>query len=210
MTPLKASLAAVCLVLAAGRALAGPTSLYLVPIADIQCLGKGFSYTGAAGSGMAGRNAWFNAQEFGVARGVEAGWDSDFARSNVFNFKVSVLNAPRYCPHLSVSGGLMNWSGSYYEPFVAARYDLPHCRLHGGYWNTSGAGRAFLGADFPINAAWTGMLEHLAGANSQTWVSTFYTIPHSNGLSLDFALGIPGARHAGIQHAFMLYYSLGG
>jgi hypothetical protein len=210
MNPLKAALANACLLLAAGRALAGPTSLYLIPIADIQGFGKGFSYTGAQGASMRGRNAWFNAQEFGIARGVEAGWDSDFEKSNVFNFKLSLLNAPKSCPRLAVSGGLMNWSGTYNEPFLAARYDLSHCRLHGGYWKTAGANRAFIGADFPINSNWTGMIEHLAGANSQTWLSTFYTIPHTNGLALDFALGIPGARNAGLQHAVMLYYSIGG
>jgi hypothetical protein len=209
MTPLKAPMAMAWLLLAASHAMAGPTSLYLVPIADIQSIGRGFSYAGASGSGMRGRNAWFNAQEIGVARGVEAGWDSDFARSNVFNFKLSLLNGPKSCPRLAVSGGLMNWSGAYNEPFLAARYDLSHCRIHGGYWKTGGVNRGFLGADFSINAAWSGSVEHLAGANSQTWLSTFYTIPHT-ALSLDIALGISGTRNAGLQHAFLVYYSIGG
>lgn len=184
-------------------AFAGPTGLYIIPIADIQKLGQGFSYLGAAGETRT-KYSWFNADEFGIGDRTEGGWDSDLAGHVVLNAKTSLLSSS----HGAISAGFMNCSGSYSEPFVTGRYDLAHCRLHGGYWKEDGVNRMFIGSDFPINASWTGMVEHLSGPAGQTWLSAFYAVPHS-GVGIDFALGANGENFSHLQQSVLVYYSFG-
>lgn len=196
------------LALASKVATAGPTGLALIPIADIVKHREGFAYVGLQGTerNISKGYSFFNSATVGLFDRVEIGYDNDFLGGYTYNVKLQIFESPKQLPGASLSVGVMNANGGYREPYVVGRYDMKGYRLHGGYWNTMGAGRGFFGADFPVFAG-TGSVEFISGDGSQTWASLYWPIDAVPGLGIFASVGFPSRKSDGIQHMALLLYS---
>lgn len=191
-------------ILVAGAAQASPTSLFLMPIADILKHREAFVYVGLVGYE---RNVWkghdyYNAATVGLFDRVEVGYDNDFMGVTSGNVKLQLLEQSNY----ALSVGVMNWRGDKADPYVVGRLDGKGYRLHGGVWRTEGTERVMLGADFPVLTGLSGSVEFLSGPGSQGWASLFYQIPGVPGLGVMGAVGASSVRAVGTMHSVLLYY----
>ena len=193
----------------AGVAQAGPTSLFIMPIAD--CLKKleGFAYAGLGGTehNVSKAEYYYNAATIGLGHNVEVGYDSDFMGHISGNVKYQLFEGPKFAPGTALSVGVSNWRGDAVDPYVVGRYDGKGYRLHAGYWRTLGTNRLMLGSDFPVAPSFTGSVEFLSGPHSQSWAMLNYQIPFVPGLLLGLAVGVPSDHRDGLQHSALLYYS---
>ena len=191
--------------LTAGVAHAGPTSLYLMPIADCLKQFEGFAYTGLQGveHNVSKSYSYYNAVTIGLGHHVEVGYDSDYMGHISGNVKVQLLENAKG----ALSAGVSNWYGDSVDPYVVGRLDGKGYRLHAGFWRTMGTGRFMAGADFPIMRDLTGAAEFLSGPSSQSWGSIYYAVPKVPGLSLGLALGVPSNHREGLMHSALLFYS---
>lgn len=205
----KSVLMALCLG-AAGVANAGPTGLWLMPIADILAHREAFAYVGFGGTerNVSKGYYYYNAATVGVFDRAEIGYDNDFLGNTTYNIKVQLFDSPARLEGTALSVGLMNCNGGYREPYIVGRHDFKDFRLHAGYWNTAGCGRMVVGADFPLFGNGTGTLEFMSGPSSITWGSVFVPVDSIlPGLGLVFAVGMPSNHAEGLQHSAMAYYS---
>lgn len=151
----------------AGSALAGPTMLITIPIADI--LGnREFAYTyGISGTESKIDSRWYHAQ--GLAVGFydrfEFGLDEDFAGSTSLHFRLKLIEDPKDAKW-AVSLGFNGWNmddETAATSHICGRYDFSGFRLHGGLTKSFDGTRPFIGLDGPIFGDWTWMLEHTGG-----------------------------------------------
>jgi hypothetical protein len=198
---MKLSFALACMILP-GVALAGPTGLYLMPIADILkdrecCLtsaaqGQGRIYSKAGGLTL------------GVGDRFEAGFDQDLAGGSTYNIKLQMGECETGAVRGAISVGLANCTADACDPYIVGRLDFAGCRCHAGLWRTQGACRFMAGADFPLSPALSGSIEGLSGPDSQAWGMLNYSVPKMEGLSLQLSLGL---TRQGVQHAIGLAYA---
>lgn len=194
---------------AATAAHAGPTSLFLMPIAD--CLKKleGFAYSGLSGTerNVSKAYSYYNAMTIGVGHNVEVGYDSDYMGHISGNVKYQLFENPKGAKGTALSVGVMNWRGDAVDPYVVGRFDGKGYRLHAGYWRTMGTDRLMIGSDFPVMPSLSGAVEFLSGPGSQAWGSLYYAIPKLPGLTLGVAVGVPSIHEQGLMHSVLLNYA---
>jgi hypothetical protein len=187
----------------AGSALAGPTMLITIPIADI--LGnREFAYTyGISGTESKIDSRWYHAQ--GMAVGFfdrfEFGLDEDFAGSTSLHFRLKLIEDPKDAKW-AFSVGFNGWNmddETAATSHICGRYDFSGFRLHGGFTKSFDGTRPFIGLDGPIFGDWTWMLEHTGGPGSMTWGGLNVPVKGVNGLSVMGAVGLPERRSDGLQ-----------
>lgn len=200
--------ASICVALAASVVSAAPSGLTLIPIADIlkhreaelefalsgieHNVSKGYTFSQSGTVGLFDR--------------FEAGYESDFLGHITYDVKLQIFESPPRLPGSALSVGIMNCLGGHREPYVVGRYDLKGFRLHGGYWNTQGEGRAFLGTDFPLFEGGSGSLETLLGHHGSAWASLNWDLKWFPGVAVSFAVGVPAEHADGIQHTMEVSY----
>lgn len=197
------------IVAAAGLSQASPTSLFLMPIADVLKHREAFAYVGLYGyeHNVDPAYSFFNAATIGLFNRVEVGYDNDFRGFTSMNVKAQLFETPKWAPNMAMSVGAMNWRGDKADLYAVGRYDGKGYRLHAGWWRTMDSDRAMVGTDFPVPGGFTGALEYLSGRGGSTWGSLFYSIPQIKGLGVQIAVGFPSTHSEGIQHSALLYYS---
>lgn len=189
---------------------AGPTGLWVMPIADILGHREGFAQLGFGGTeqNVSKGFYYYNGVEVGVLDRVEIGYDNDFLGYTSYNIKVQLFDSPRGLEGTALSVGVMNCCGGYREPFVVGRHDFKDFRLHAGYWNTMGCGRMVIGADFPVFGNGSASIEYMSGPSNATWGSLYepadFILP---GLGFVVAFGVPSNRSEGLQYSAMAMYT---
>jgi hypothetical protein len=180
-----------------------PTSLNLIPIADIlahrQAAAQFYWFGDKFNLGQTGTR--FASGQFGIADRFEAGFDNDFLGHTTYNLKFQAFQFDRG----AISAGIMDWAAGQATPYVVGRYDFKGFRLHGG-WMRDSASRLMLGADFQLPSGFTGLVDWICGPGGQAWFGFSWTIPRVDGLSLAVGAGIP-LGHGPVQHSIMLTYS---
>lgn len=193
-----------------GMAQAGPTGLWMMPIADILAHREAFAYVGLGGTerNVSKGYYYFNAATVGIFDRAEIGYDNDFLGNTTYNIKVQLFDSPRGLEGTALSAGLINCTGAYREPYVVGRKDFKDFRLHAGYWNTQGCGRFVAGVDFALLKDWSASVEFMSGPSSITWGQVFIPLDSMlPGFGVSLAVGVPSARSEGIQHSALAMYS---
>lgn len=187
--------------------MAAPTSLILMPIADIMGH-REFLYapSGVGDNRRMGRSeAYAHAVTFGLFDRVEMGFDNDFLGSTVYNAKVLLYEAPK-TKSVAVSAGLMNMNVAEgpITKYVVGRFDVGSTRLHAG-WLRDDRDRLMLGVDRDLGHGWSVMADYISGPNNYTWVAVNIPTPVP-GLSFMLGEGIPSVHADGYQHNVTLNY----
>lgn len=202
-----------CACVLAATAAAGPTGLFVIPVADV--LGHGeasYSYS-VSGNEKSVDPRYYHAHGFevGMLNRIELGFDNDFAGSSSYNFKLLLVDDPRdgrYALSVGATGyGDEQTPGT----FVVGRYNLGDHRLHAGYWQ-SGGNRFMAGIDGecrrlgrPLCGA-TYSLERVWGPDAFTTFALYFDIEQVSGLSAAIGVTVPDDRSAGVQHSVSLTY----
>ncbi len=183
--------------------------LNFMPTADIIGHRSGvISYT-AAGSerNVSKAITQYGSVLVGLWDKVELGYDTDFKGNPVEQFKYNVYTEAKESK-VAVSVGFQNISATnkYWEPFVAARYNLSKDgpRLHAAIIRDS-VDRLCLGCDFAMGE-FTGMLDFASGKGGRTWAGVYTDLKAIPGMNLSVSAGVPHARVDGIQWNVVLSY----
>lgn len=189
-------------------AMASASGLTLIPIADILKHLEAELAFGTTGNerNVDKSHAYSLTGAVGLYDRLEIGYENDLLGRSIYEVQLQLFESPPQMPCCALSVGLKECRGGYREPYIVGRYDLKGLRLHGGYWNTAGEGRAFLGTDFPMPGGGTGSLEALFGHHGQAWASVNYPINQIPGLSILVGVGFPAVHPDGIQHTVELAY----
>lgn len=196
--------AAICATLAGLVALgaASPTSLSIIPIAEVLRHREAFAALYASGSGGPGRSQiqHTNALTVGLFDRVELGFDNDYRRTSTWNAKALLVETPS---GQMVSAGWMNASGKAGDPYLVVQAPLTlgsrSARLHAGVGRFSGVGQGFLGLDMEVSDDLVAALEHISGSSGYTWLGVWKAIPKVEGLELGLSYGHPNRRSNGTQ-----------
>lgn len=183
---------------------AGPTGLFLMPIADILKHREIGITAGSLGYERRVSKGYdhYNSVTVGLFDKIEVGYDNDFRHTTSGNVKLQLHEGKG----TALSVGVQYWSGKEAEAYAVGRYDGKGYRLHGGVLHSLGANRLMLGTDFPIGRDCTGSLEFVGGPGSQGWASIYYAIPQAPGLGVQLAVGASSDHAVGVQHSALLYY----
>lgn len=189
---------------------AWPTSLNLIPIADIVRHREGFAMYAITGTNQDKTYIHANSLTVGLFDRIEFGYDNDFLGNTTYNAKLLLIDKPKQAPNLQFSVGFTSatFDHDYREPYAVASYSFPEVRVHAGYWRTGGVSRGFFGADFACGCKdLSAMVETLTGPNGYSYVGLSYNIPWVPGLSLSLSVGIPYEKSdPTIRSAFLIYY----
>ena len=196
-----------------GAAIAGPTGLYVIPIADVlghrEC-SYGYTLSGNE-KGVDPRYYHAHGLEVGLFDRMELGFDNDFQGSTSYNFKLLVLDDPKHARYALSVGGTGFGDGMTPGTFVAARYNFGEHRLHAGYWQ-AGDNRFVVGMDGPLvgmgkwchGASYSA--ERLWGEGASTTLAVYFPVKGVSGLSAGIGLTVPDDRASGVQHSVALTY----
>lgn len=189
---------------------AWPTSLNLIPIADIVRHREGFGMYSIAGSNQDPRYIHGNSLTLGLFDRIEFGYDNDFLGNTTYNAKLLLIDKPKQAPDLQFSVGFTSgtFDHDYREPYAVGSYSFKDFRVHAGYWRTGGVSRGFFGADFAVGCPdLSAMVETLTGPNGYTYLGLCYNIPAVPGLSLSVSFGLPTEKSdPTIRAAYLIYY----
>lgn len=136
----------------------------------------------------------------------ELGFGNDFLGVTTFDVKFQLFESPPQVPGCGLAFGLSGCNGGYREPFITGRYDLKGFRLHAGYTNSDGEGRAFLGTDFPVLESGSGSISLISGSHPWAWLGLSWEFESLPGISASLTVGFPGVRSDGIQHSLEVSY----
>jgi hypothetical protein len=191
----------------ASGALAGPTVLINIPIADI--LGhREFAYIyGVSGTEARIDKRWYSYQGYaiGLFDILELGLENDFLGTSELSLRLKLLEDPKDA-RWALSVGARAWhNGEEGSWHLMGRYDLPHFRIHGGVVK-SDEHRWVLGLDGPVFGDSTWLLEHTSGTGAITWGGLSVPVKGIAGLSVTAAIGVPGDRSIGTQYSLSLYW----
>lgn len=195
----------VCLMLPA-MAMAGPTGLNLIPIADT--VGPGECLFGVYSAGnkwdIAKRGNLWHCATIGLTDRIEIGYDNNLNATTYGNVKFRFAQGKNY----AISAGVMNFDfrTGLNAVYVVGRYDMSNMRLHAGVYRDT-VEHPIIGVDFAMKNGWTGMVEHFGGPSGSTWAGVFIPLP-MKGLGLTFSAGLPTDHHQPWQHTINLSYGI--
>lgn len=189
----------------AACAVATPTSLILMPIADALGHREGALIYGVAGNERnVDRKVYHSlGVTLGLMDRVELGYFDDFEGFGSLDVKFQFLQADK--GRLAVAAGVMNWRRGEADRYVALRQELKGWRLHAG-WVKSDRDRGFVGADFPMPWGWSGAVEYVGGPNALTSAMVNVPMPRVNNLLLSVWGTWPTVKSDGIQWGACLTY----
>lgn len=184
-----------------GIAAATPTSLIMLPVADILGHREVSVNTTAVGfeKSVDPKTYWTGGLTIGLFDRVELGVDTDFEGGRLNDIKVNFLEDEKL--GLAFSGGFMNISqrDRTIDKYLVARKDFKGFRLHAGYLY-SDMHRGFVGADFELPNGYSAAVEHLGGPNSVTWVALNVPLKLAKQeICLTLAGGFPSVKADGNQ-----------
>lgn len=194
----------------AGSAMAGPTTLLTIPVADI--LGnREFAYTYTiSGTEKNIDPRWYHSQgfAFGFFDRFEFGFDEDFEGYTLLHFRLKILEDPKEA-RWAISGGFNGWNQddeTVATSHLVGRYDFSCFRLHAGVIRDFERTRPFIGLDGPVFGDCTWMAEYTGGPGGMAWAGLSVPVKGVNGLSLSGAMGFPEKRVDGYQFMFSAYW----
>lgn len=185
----------------AGGALATPTSLIMLPIADI--LGHREVAFNVTASGMQKsvdpKTYWASGITIGLFDRLEIGADTDFEGGSITDFKILLAENAKQGWALSAGACNISQKERTIDKFVFGRKDFKGFRLHAGYMY-SDTHRAVVGADFELPNGYSGAIEHFGGTNSITWFAVNAPLKVlKQELTLTLAAGVPSVKADGNQ-----------
>jgi hypothetical protein len=185
-----------------GAAMAGPTGLTIIPIADVLGHREFLFSMGSTGTDfdVTQRRSDSHSLEFGLGDRLELGYDNDFLGSTVFNAKLQVIQGKGR----AVSVGAMNWNSGSMTPFVDGRLDGKGYRLHAG-WMKDSKKHLIGGIDFPVFAA-TGDLEYISGPKGAVWAGLSIPFAALKGLTVGLGAGVSVNGKSQLMHSVSVGY----
>lgn len=187
-------------------ALAGPTGLASIPIADILGHREALYAYAAAGteSHVDKKIAHAHGLTVGLFDRVELGFDNDFAGGTNYNAKLLLAEDPRNASW-ALSVGVLGFEDGKGSPYLVGRKDFKGFRAHGGVLR-DGEDRLILGFDGLAFGDCVWMLDHTTGSGSMTWAALDVPVKPVDGMSVTFSLGIPQKRSDGVQGSVTLNF----
>ena len=203
----KATLVAAGAALLSTCAVAAPTALGYIPIADILAhreIVYTFQTTGFEHR-INPRYSWAHALQVGVFNRAEVGFDNDFLGNTVYNGKFQVFNEQQV-KKTALSVGVWNYQHGKGDWDVVGRRDCSGYRLHCGY-QQSDEGHLMAGIDAPWGNSIVS-LDYNTGSHSSGFGTAAVTTPIKQvpGLSFMGVLTVPTDHLNGVQHTFVLIY----
>jgi hypothetical protein len=198
MTRLGRSCIVAGLLMATCSAMAGPTGLNAIPIADI--LGHREIYLNVGAWGTERRISkeidYFNSATVGFGDRMEFGYDNDFEGYTTWNVKVLLFEDEK-SGRWALSGGYVGLRKDESQSYLVGRYDLTdRLRLHAG-WLEDGKSRSMLGLDYSISDNLTFMADSISGRDSYTYLGLNAVSSALPGFDLTLTAGIPHQRDNG-------------
>ncbi|MBL8040739.1 MAG: hypothetical protein JNM04_05270 [Chthonomonas sp.] len=189
-------------------ALAAPTGLIMIPIADIlrhREVSAVHTVTGFERN-VDTRYLHSGGLTVGLFDRVEVGVSSDYAGTETWDAKLLLTEGEHKGIGYAASVGIANGFGKSVDPYFAGRVDFKKLRLHGGVWRLSNVVQGFAGLDYELNESWVLMADHIGGREGYTWVAASYDL--GAGLSVMGTFGRPNTRSDGFQHQVVITYTV--
>lgn len=177
--------------LASSVALAWPTSLNVIPIADVikhKEVQMGYSATGNLNSDdkSTGHTSMLL---FGFEDRFEIGVDTNMNGYRSMNFKILLLEEQTESKYM-LSAGVQEWSEGYAEPYVVGALDLTKARVHAG-WLKNDAHRLIVGLEVPINKDWYLLADFISGREGASWIGVYGPLLGVSGFDITIGIGRP-------------------
>lgn len=182
------------------------TVLVSIPVADIKGIREvevGHLVTGNERH-IDKRYSHFGYAIVGVHERVEAAYSTDYNGTNLWGFKVKLLDDKS--GQYAVSFGCQNVRGRDSNPFAVGRINWDRFRFHAG-WYRNDMSRLILGVDTQLFPGATLAVDHWSGDGGSTWAGVFYGIPGFQGLTANLFVGFPSDKSSGILHTVGLAYA---
>jgi hypothetical protein len=188
-----------CAALAPACALAWPTGLASIPIADILGHREALVSYGVFGTEQNVDKRIYHSQGLvvGLFDRLELGYDNDFEGTTELNAKVLLFEDPDEAAW-AVSAGVMGFVDGKGSPYIVGRHDFRGFRAHAGMLRQDGD-RLMLGFDGEAFGDCVWMLDHTTGPGAMTWAGLDVPINAVPGLWVTGTIGFPHRRSDGIQ-----------
>lgn len=184
------------LVAYAATAHAWPTSLNMIPIADILKHGQIYAHYTAVGTErrISTKITSYAGVLIGIGDRIEIGWDDDLEEGGAYwNGKVLLGEGENWALSMGYQALRKNESQSY----LVGRYDpCDKLRLHFG-WLEDGKSRALWGLDYQLCDDWKLYVDSISGRDGATWVGVNVAPPAWPGFDVTLFAGIPHTRADG-------------
>ena len=196
----------ICALALSSFALAGPTGLGMMPIADILKHMENQTTSGATGfdrrisKGFAYQNGFL----LGVRNRAEIGYDNDFLGNTVYNAKLQLFDES-VVHDTALSVGTQNFANGNGDFYVVGRRDTKACRFHAGLLH-SDEYHPMIGADTPWGQS-TLQLEFMAGRNARATASVVTAIQQVKGLQVMLGISAPTDQRNGVQYFGQFIYN---
>lgn len=187
----------------AATALAGPTTLNVIPTADTLRHREVVLMHSVAGQQGLERHSHSYSGLVGVGDRLEVGFDADYAGGTTLNAKVRLLESKdgRY----ALAAGYMNFRKQTGDGYVVATGDMGSFRLHGGLLD-DGQKRWMAGVDTVAFGDVTVMAEHVSGRGGMTYVGFAAPIKGVRGASFGAYVGWPNTRYEPQEYGAFVSY----
>ncbi|MBV6457755.1 MAG: hypothetical protein HONBIEJF_00874 [Fimbriimonadaceae bacterium] len=195
---------------AAAAAQAWPTSLIVIPIADILRNREVYLNYAVSGNEQHVDNMTYHAHAVtvGLFDRIEVGYDNDTLGTTIYNAKLLLYEEPSTGKY-AVSAGVINWKDGRGDGYLVGRYDFDRVRIHVG-WLKNDMNRLMAGLDVDLGSRWglelSALADFVSGPSSRTWLAPNVNFEKVPGLGIMVGVGFPADKPEGIQYTVSIGY----